>query len=123
MTSIELTFTDYCGWVTAIGCGVGIGIGIGVLVAAFGWFLVCVVCWCFFFFLFCWDGWCCWVVEFFERKKRERELKMLLIQKWFKVVAIIALFWSWLFSVGFNWSMVRMGFLDVVLVILVAQFD
>jgi len=30
---------------------------------------------------------------FFERKKRERELKMLLIQKWFKVVAIISLFW------------------------------
>lgn len=121
MTSIELTFTDYCGWVTAIGCGFGIGIGIGVfggIRLVFG-----VRCVLVFFFLFCWDGWCCWVVEFFERKKRERELKMLLIQKWFKVVAIIALFWSWLFSVGFNWSMVRIGFLDVVLVILVAQFD
>lgn len=71
MTSIELTFTDYCGWVTAIGCGFGIGIGIGVLVAAFGWFLVCVVCWCFFFCFVGMGGVVGWWS--FSKEKKEKE--------------------------------------------------
>lgn len=71
MTSIELTFTDYCGWVTAIGCGFGIGIGIGVfggIRLVFG--VRCVLV----FFFFCFVGmggvvgW--WS---FSKEKKEKE--------------------------------------------------
>lgn len=70
MTSIELTFTDYCGWVTAIGCGFGIGIGIGV----FGGIRLVFGVRCVLVFFFCFVGmggvvgW--WS---FSKEKKEKE--------------------------------------------------